>query len=376
MVPVGEVGHVCDAGQALGLHSILDLLDHALRADLIRQLGHHESGATRSEGFDRHLAAHLERAATLRIRVLDSVQTHHDAPGGEVRAGHEVHQLVDRGVGMLEQMNRCRDDLDEVVRRHIRRHAHRDARRTVDQQIRVRRRQHGGLAELPVVVRDEVDDVLVEVLRQRECRRREARFGVAGSSRTVVEGAEVAVAVHERYAQREGLRQTHEGVVDGGVPVGVELSHHLADDPCALDVASIGAQAHVCHLIQDAALHGLQSVAGIGQCARVDDRVGVLEERPLHLGRDVDVFDALLVGGGVGGRCGHGDLASGDGGLRGAPDGVRDWPRCLSAYPRSHPEPGASPVSCRRCSQRWRASRNGSRRPRARSCSSSTDWVR
>jgi hypothetical protein len=61
---------------------------------------------------------------------------------------------------VLEQMDGRSDDLDEVVRRHVGRHAHRDAARTVDEQVG-ERRQHGRLLELAVVVRDEVDDVLV-----------------------------------------------------------------------------------------------------------------------------------------------------------------------------------------------------------------------
>ena len=143
--------------------------------------------------------------------------------------------------------------------------------------------------------------------------RRETRLGVPRGGGAVVERAEVAVTVDQRHAQRERLREAHEGVVDRGVAVGVQLSHHLADDAGALDVPAVGPKAHVGHLVQDAPLHRLQPVAGVGKRAGVDHRVGVLEERPLHLGRDVDVFDALVVGGGgVGAGCGHGDQASGE----------------------------------------------------------------
>ena len=67
---------------------------------------------------------------------------------------------------------------------------------------------------------------------------------------------------------------------------------------------AVGAQAHLRHLEQDAALHRLEAVAGVGQGARVDDRVGVLEERALHLGGDVDVDDVFddVLGWDVGGR--------------------------------------------------------------------------
>ncbi len=64
----------------------------------------------------------------------------------------------------------------------------------------------------------------------------------------------------------------------------MQLAHHVADDAARLHVAAIRSQAHLRHLVQDAALHRLQSVAGIRERARIDDRIGVFEERALHLG--------------------------------------------------------------------------------------------
>ena len=93
---------------------------------------------------------------------------------------------------------------------------------------------------------------------------------------------------------RERLGHAHQGVVDRRVAVRVVLAHHLADDALALDVAAVGAQAQLGHRVQDAALHRLEAVARVGQGAGVDDRVGVLEERALHLLLDVDVDDLLL----------------------------------------------------------------------------------
>src|SRR5665647_628143 len=49
-------------------------------------------------------------------------------------------------------------------------------------------------------------------------------------SARVVERAEVPVAVHQRQPQRERLRHPDQRVVDRGVPVRVQLAHHLADD--------------------------------------------------------------------------------------------------------------------------------------------------
>ena len=148
------------------------------------------------------------------------------------RSGPGTNSMSSSSVafGWAMQVPGGADDLDEVVRRHVRGHADRDAARAVDEQVRVGGRQHLGLGELVVVVRHEVDDVLVEALGHRQGGGGEPGLGVARRGGAVVERAEVAVAVDERHAQRERLRHAHEGVVDRRVAVRVQLAHHLADD--------------------------------------------------------------------------------------------------------------------------------------------------
>jgi hypothetical protein len=63
---------------------------------------------------------------------------------------------------MTNQMPRRRHDLGQVVRRHVRGHSDRDAGRAVDQQVRQSGGQHIGLLLAAVVVRDEVDGLLVD----------------------------------------------------------------------------------------------------------------------------------------------------------------------------------------------------------------------
>ena len=207
---------------------------------------------------------------------------------------------------MRDEVAGTGDDLAQVVRRHVGRHADRDAGGAVDEQVRERCGQHGGLQELVVVVGHEVDDIFVEVGGQRLRGGCHASLGVSGGRRAVVEGAEVTVTVHEGQTQREGLGEAHHGVVDGGVAVRVELTHDLTGHAGALDVAFIGAQAHLLHHVEDAALHGLEAVAGVGEGARINHRVGVLQEAGFHLGGYVDVDDILyhihrvVTGGGFG----------------------------------------------------------------------------
>ena len=123
----------------------------------------------------------------------------HHAAAREVGALDELHQAlqVDRrvrdvGLGRL-------DDLAEVVRRDVRRHADRDAGRAVDEKVREARREDERLAGCLVVVGPEVDGVRVDVAEHLGGEALEARLGVPhGGSRVVVDRAEVALAVDQR----------------------------------------------------------------------------------------------------------------------------------------------------------------------------------
>jgi len=117
------------------------------------------------------------------------------------------------------------------VRRNIGGHAHRDARLPIDEQVRHTRGQNGRLVLRLVVVRDEVDRLLVDVGEQLVREARHAHLGVAHGRRHVtVDRAEVALAVDEHVAHRKGLRHAHHRVVHRAVAVRVILTDDVADD--------------------------------------------------------------------------------------------------------------------------------------------------
>ena len=154
----------------------------------------------------------------------------------------------------------------------------------VDEQVREARRQHDRLLRAAVVGRAEVDRVLVDVAQHLAGEAREPRLGVAHRRGGVaVDVAEVPVAVDERVAHRERLREPDERVVDGAVAVRVVLAHHLADDLRTFDVLALRPEAHLVHHVQDAAVDGLQAVAHVGQRAPDDDGHRVVEIRRAHL---------------------------------------------------------------------------------------------
>ena len=318
MLAVGEVLDVADALQLLGLHERLDPLDDLLRADQVGQLGDDDAHPARGELLDPGGGAGAEAAPAGEVGVADAVEPDDAPAAGQVGAGHEPHQVVERAVGVGDEVPGGADHLDQVVRGHVGGHADRDAGGAVDEQVGVGGRHHAGLGQRVVVVRHEVDGVLVEPGDHEQRGGRHPGLGVARGGRAVVERAEVAVPVDQRQAHRERLGHAHQGVVDRLVAVRVVLAHDLADDPAGLHVRAVGAQAQLAHPEQDAALHRLEAVAGVGQRARVDDAVGVLEEGAAHLLLDVDVDDPL--GEVLGGRrraaaLGHG-VGLGSGSIR------------------------------------------------------------
>ena len=75
-------------------------------------------------------------------------------------------------------------------------------------------------------------------------------------------------------------------------------THGLADDLRALGVLLVRLQAHLVHGVENAAMHGLEAVANVGQRAPDDDRHGVVEIRAAHLVFNVDGDEVRCAGSG------------------------------------------------------------------------------
>ena len=267
--------------------------------DLIRNLGDDDRRACRPSCSPRSstVRAHRDRAAAGRVGLEDALPADDEAAGREVGAG-------DRPAASSGELRSPRrrlaarwsitamhavDHLAHVVRRDVRRHADRDARRAVDQQVRERRRQDRRLFGGLVVVRNEVDGLLVEIRHHRFGDRFGTRLGVAHRRRRVaVDRAEVALAVDQGIAHVEVLRQADERVVDRRVAVRVIVAHHLADDLRALAIGAVRRQAHRAHAVEHAAVRRLQAVAHVGQRSPDDYAHRVIHVRALHLVFDVD----------------------------------------------------------------------------------------
>src|SRR5581483_6344042 len=295
-VPVRLVPQVGDAVDALVLDQLRDLLDERRLVGLVRQLRDDDLEASAAAHFlnvgagpddDAALAVRQGQpdAVLLLIRralTINGGPTHlliaEDHPaGGKVRTFDELGEILQVGVRVLNNMSYGVTDLAQVVGRDVGRHADGDSGRTVDQQVGQARGQNHRLPQRVVEIGGEVDSVAIDVGQQLFGDGGQAGFGVAIGRRGVtVHGAEVALAIYQRVAHVEVLRQAHHGFVDGSVAVWMVLAQHLTDDGGGLAISAGGPQTKVMHGVEDAPLHRLQAVADVRQRTRDDYAHGVI----------------------------------------------------------------------------------------------------
>ena len=216
--------------------------------DLVRNFGDDDVFAVLADFFDGGFGAHDETAAARFDRRLRCLRGRRCTAGREIRAGNELHHFFQRGVGLFDQQDGGIDDFAQVVRRNVGGHADGDTAGAVDEEIRNPRGQNDRLFARLVEVRDEIDGFFFEVGENFFGDFRQARFGVPHGRRGIaVDGAEVSLAVDQRVAHVEVLREAHERGVDDGFTVRVIVAGGVAADLGALAVAAIGSEAEVVH---------------------------------------------------------------------------------------------------------------------------------
>ena len=278
----GFVAHIGKDRDLARLDQLCQPFDQLGFLHLIGNLGDDDLPQPAAQILLRPARAQAERAAPGAIGLGDAVRRFDQhAAGREIGPLDQGRQRVVARVGRLDQMQAGVHDLVQVVGGDVGCHADRDPRRTVGQQVRKGRGQHDRLAQRAVIVGAEIDRILGQAIHQRLGRRGQAGLGVSRSGRVVaVDVAKVPLPVHQRIAHGEILGQAGHRVIDRGVAMRVIVAHHVAGDLGRLSERPVGRQAQFAHRIEDAAVHRLQPVAGIGQRA-VHDRGQRIGQVPL-----------------------------------------------------------------------------------------------
>ena len=249
------VAHVADAGEHFFVREFGDALHEFGAVYVIRNLGDDDLLAPAFNFLDAGLAAHAERGFARLEILLDRRAADADAARREIGTFDVRHQPVKRDIRVVDLRADAVDQLAQIVRRYVRRHADRDARATVDEQVWKRGGKHRRFHESFVVARDKIHGILVHVDHQCRAEPSQPRLGVShGCGRVAFNGTEVALPIDEHLTHRPRLRHVDEGGVDRLVAMRVVVAHRVADDLGALDVLAIRHDGEVVHRYQDAAL--------------------------------------------------------------------------------------------------------------------------
>ena len=276
---VGLIVQVGDALDALLLHQIGDVLDHAGLVHHVGNFGDDDLVAAVLLFLNFGAAPQGDLAAAGGVGSADAGAAHDDAAGGEIRALDVIHQAGQVDLRVVDEGDAAVHHFAQVVGRNVGGHAHGNAGGAVAQQVGEPAGQNVGLLLGFVKVGVPVDGVLLNVGEQLAGHFAHAGFGVTVGSRGVtVHAAEVALAVHQRVAHTEVLRQTHHGVINRGVAMGVVGTQHRTHRIGGFAVRMLGVVAALVHGVQNAAVHRLQAVPHVGQGTADDDGHGVIQK--------------------------------------------------------------------------------------------------
>ena len=255
---VGLVADIRDAVQPLFMHQLRDLFHQPGLVDHVGDFGDHDALAVLGHGLDFGARPGDDAAAAGLVGLVNAGLAQDNAPGGEIRALDDLHQILAGAVRVVDQVDDPVDGLAQVVGRDVGGHAHRDAVGAVDQQIGEPAGHDLGLGQGLVKVGIKVYGFLVDIPHHFHGELRKPGLGVPhGRGAVAVHRAKVALALHQQVAGGEILGQAHHGVVHRGVAVGVIFTQHIAHDTRRLAEGLIRGHAQLVHGVQNAPVHRL-----------------------------------------------------------------------------------------------------------------------
>ena len=248
---VGFVAQIGDAFELFLAHQLADAGQQIRLVDLIRDLVDDDRLAVPAiQILDVRARTDDDAAASGAIALADALEAVNDSGGRKIGRRNDVHQLVDRDAGIGQDRQTAIDRLVQVVRWNVGRHADRNARRSVDEQVRKPRRQHRRFRLLAIVVRHEIDGFLVDVGQHVDRDPLQPAFGVAIRRRRIaVDGTEVSLAVDQRIAERKRLDHPYQRLVGRRVAMRVVFAEHIADDARTFDVGPVPRNVGLVHCI-------------------------------------------------------------------------------------------------------------------------------
>ena len=249
-----------------------DFFDEGGAVDVVGDFGDDDLLLAALEFLGVGDAAQFDDAAPGADVLGDGVASVDDAASGEVGALDDALDFVEGEVGVVNEAAGGFGEFGKVVGGDVGSHADGNAGGAVHEEEGEAAGEDGRLGGGLVVVGGKIHSVLVNVGEEFRGDFGEFALGVAiGRGVVALDGAEIALGEDERVTHNPVLGEADEGVINGCVAVGVVVFKDFADDAGALGEGAVVEEAFTEHGVEDAALDGLEAVAGIGECACNDD---------------------------------------------------------------------------------------------------------
>ena len=203
--------------------------------------------------------------STRREIVTNAISSAEKPARRKVRPWHLLEKVVQCAIRVLRFEHQRVAEFRQVMGRHVGRHSHGDARRSVGQEVREAGGQNDRLLHLTVEIRREVYGFAVDIPQHFLGERCKAGFRIAiGRSRISVDGTEISLPVHERVTKRKVLGHADHRFVDRAVPMRVVVLENFADDTHGLLMGPARQEAFLIHGIKNAPVDGFEPVPHVG----------------------------------------------------------------------------------------------------------------
>ena len=278
---IADVGNAVDA---LVLHEFCNLLTEFGLVDHVRNFAHDNTRLATSIHINFSTGTYTHAAMTREVCIADACATTNNTTSREVRARHILQQVFTGDIRIFSNGVNGVCNFAEVVRSHGSRHTHSNTGRTVHKHVRESGGQHLRFFQRFVEVRAHVHGIFFQVFQHERTHVVHLGFGITHSGSAVtVDRTEITLTEHQRVAQREVLRHTHQGFVHGRVAMRVVLTDHITHDTGALHRRLVGHHAQLVHTVHHTAVHRLKTVTRIRERTRYNHTHGVAEVAILHV---------------------------------------------------------------------------------------------
>jgi len=114
----------------LGVDQFSNVFEESGFVDPIRYLGYNYFVflASFSTTFNRAFGSQVNNAFAFLISLADVLAVKNITTCGEIRPRNKFHNVIQRGLGMINQINQTVTDLSQIVRRNVTGHADRNSR--------------------------------------------------------------------------------------------------------------------------------------------------------------------------------------------------------------------------------------------------------